>query len=85
MEGPDQLYRFSGYFEYKVWLYGVTTISGSRIGKQIISFKDGVLISIMDPTIEISNILTERIHNLNDKLVIIDHINKLVSTVTYYP
>jgi hypothetical protein len=32
---------------------GVTTIGGARVGKQIISFKDGGLISIKDPSIEI--------------------------------
>ena len=33
LEGPDHLYRFSGHFEYKAWMAGVTTIGGSRIGK----------------------------------------------------
>jgi len=49
LEGPNNLYRFSGFFEYKAWLSGVNTIGGSRVGKQIISFNDGGLLSIKDP------------------------------------
>ena len=64
---------------------GVTTIGGSRVGKQIISFKDGGLISIKDPAIEIQGLLSDRTHVLVGKLEITDHINKLVATVTYNP
>lgn len=65
LEGPNGLYRFSGFFEYKAWLSGISSIQGSRIGKQIISFKDGGLISIKDPTIEISGLtIGDRTHNI---------------------
>jgi hypothetical protein len=53
LEGPDGLYRFSGYFEYKAWLAGLNSLGGSRIGRQILTFKDGGLISIKDPMMEI--------------------------------
>lgn len=86
LDGPDNLYRFSGFFEYKAWLSGLSSIAGSRIGKQIISFKDGGLISIQDPSIEISGLTYgDRIHNVQGVLVITDHINKLEASVTYNP
>jgi hypothetical protein len=50
------------------------------------SFKDGGLISIKDPNIEISNLMgTDRIHNMIGQLVVTDHINKLEAVVTYNP
>ena len=64
LEGPDNLYRFSGFFEYKAWLAGVNSFGGSRIGKQILNFKDGGLISIKDPSIEITGLtIGDRVHN----------------------
>jgi hypothetical protein len=86
LDGPNNLYRFSGYFEYKAWLSGLSSIGGSRIGKQIISFNDGGLISIKDPSIEISGLTYgDRVHNMQGNLIIIDHINKLEAVVTYNP
>lgn len=86
LEGPNGLYRFSGYFEYKAWLSGMNSIGGSREGKQIISFKDGGLISIKDPSIEISGLaLGDRTHNILGETVITDHINKFEAVVTYNP
>jgi hypothetical protein len=80
------MYRFSGYFEYKAWLSGLSSIGGSRIGKQIISFNDGGLISIKDPNIEISGLTYgDRVHNMQGSLIIIDHINKLEAEVIYNP
>lgn len=83
-EGPENLFRFSGHFEYKAWIAGLTTIGGARVGKQVISFKDGGLISIKDPCIEIG-VLTNKNNVIVGKLEVIDHINKLVGTVTYNP
>ena len=86
LEGPDNLYRFSGYFEYKAWLSGLNSLGGSRIGRQILTFKDGGLISIKDPTMEITGLTVgERLHNMHGQLVITDHINKLEAIVTYNP
>lgn len=86
LEGPNNSYRFSGFFEYKAWLSGLTTIGGSRIGKQIMSFKDGGLISIKDPNIEISNLTgSEKLHNMVGQMIITDHINKLEAVITYNP
>lgn len=80
------MYRFSGYFEYKAWLSGMNSIGGSRIGKQIISFKDGGLISIKDPSIEISGLaIGDRVHNIYGEMVITDHINKFELVITYNP
>ncbi len=58
LEGPGNLYRFSGFFEYKAWLSGLNSLGGSRIGKQIFSFNDGGLLSIKDPTMQITNLVT---------------------------
>lgn len=64
LEGPSNLYRFSGYFEYKAWISGLSSISGSRIGKQVISFNDGGLITIKDPNCEISGLTYgDRVHS----------------------
>lgn len=80
------MYRFSGYFEYKAWLAGLSSIAGSRIGKQIISFSDGGLFTIKDPNCEISGLTYgDRVHNITGDLVITDHINKLEAIVTYNP
>lgn len=48
------------------------------------SFKDGGLISLKDPSIEIG-ILSNKNHVMTGKLELIDHINKLTATVTYNP
>lgn len=80
------MYRFSGYFEYKAWLSGLSSIAGSRIGKQIISFRDGGLISIKDPNMEISGLTYgDRVHNVIGSMTITDHINKLEAEVIYNP
>jgi len=86
LEGPRNSYRFSGYFEYKAWLAGLSSIAGSRIGKQVISFMDGGLITIKDPNCEISGLTYgDRLHNITGDLVITDHLNKLEAVVTYNP
>lgn len=86
LEGPNNLYRFSGFFEYKAWLSGLNSLGGSRVGKQIINFNDGGLISIKDPNIEVSGLTYgERIHNMVGQMIVIDHINKLEAVVTYNP
>ena len=84
LEGPNNLYRFSGFFEYKAWLAGLNTMGGSRIGKQVFSFSDGGLLSLKDPTMEISNMISgERFLNFVGQLTITDHINKLEVIGTY--
>ena len=86
MESPSDSYRFSGYFEYKAWLSGMNSIAGTRIGKQIISFKDGGLISIKDPSMELTGLaLGDRVHHLIGEMIITDHINKFEAVVTYNP
>lgn len=50
------------------------------------SFKDGGLVTIKDPSIEISGLTYgDRTHCITGALVITDHINKLEATVTYNP
>ena len=49
------------------------------------SFKDGGLISIKDPNIEITVLTADRTHNMVGTLTITDHINKLEAIVTYNP
>ena len=86
LEGPNNLYRFSGFFEYKAWLSGVNTIGGSRVGKQIISFNDGGLLSIKDPIMQINGMITgDKYLNFTGNMTIIDHINKIELLVTYNP
>lgn len=80
------MYRFSGFFEYKAWLSGLNSLGGSRVGKQIFSFNDGGLLSIKDPTMLISNLVTgDRALNFVGQMVITDHINKLEVIATYNP
>lgn len=51
-------------------------MGGSRVGKQIISFKDGGLISIKEPTMELSGLAySDRIYNIVGSTFIKDHIN----------
>lgn len=48
------------------------------------SFNDGGLISIKDPSVEISGItFGDRVHTIVETLTIVDHINKLEVLVTY--
>jgi hypothetical protein len=50
------------------------------------SFKDGGLISIKDPQMEVSGLTYgDRVHNIQGQLRITDHINKLEAVVTYNP
>ncbi len=85
-EGPNNCYRFSGFFEYKVWLAGMNSIAGTRLGKQILSFSDGGLISIQDPNLLLTGLaFGETIHNMTGNLIVTDHIHKLEATVTYNP
>lgn len=54
------------------------------MGKQVMSFTDGGLISIKDPSVEISGLTYgDRVHTIIDTLTIVDHINKLEVIVTY--
>jgi hypothetical protein len=83
LEGPGGSYRFSGYAEYKAWINGLNSICGTRVGKQVMNFSDGGLISIKDPHVEITGITYgERVHSLIGQLQITDHINKLEAIVT---
>ena len=86
LEGPENLYRFSGFFEYKAWLSGLNSLGGSRVGKQIFSFQDGGLLSIKDPIMQINGLISgERSLNFIGQMLITDHINKLELVVTYNP
>jgi hypothetical protein len=67
-------------------LSGVNSICGTRIGKQVISFKDGGLLTIKDPGAEIQGLTYgDRVHTIVGTTTIIDYINKLEATVTYNP
>ena len=86
LEGPDNLYRFSGFFEYKAWLSGINSLGGSRVGKQIFSFQDGGLLSLKDPIMQITNLVSgDRALNFTGTMTITDYINKLELIVTYNP
>lgn len=48
------------------------------------NFKDGGLISIKDPSIEVSGLMYgEKVQQINGSLSIVDHINKLEVQVAY--
>jgi hypothetical protein len=50
------------------------------------NFKDGSLISIKDPSIEIHGLTYgDRVHQIIGQLIIIDNINKLEARVSYNP
>lgn len=84
LEGLNGSYQFSGFFEYKVWPGGLNSIKGARVGKQIVSFADGGLISIKDPTIEIQGMAYgDRVFNLGGVGHIKDHINRIEAEITY--
>lgn len=84
LEGPGGSFRFSGYAEYKAWLAGLNAIGGTRVGKSVMNFSDGGLISIKHPFVEITGITVgDRVHTMVGQLQIIDHINKLEAIVTY--
>jgi hypothetical protein len=84
LEGPNNLYRFSGYAEYKAWLSGINSLGGSRVGKQIFSFSDGGLLSIKDPTIQVNNLVSgDRSCTFIGQMSITDYINKLEVVVNY--
>lgn len=77
---------FSGFFEYTVWPTGLTSLGGSRLGKQIFNFKDGGLLSVKDGTIEITGLGSgPKVHNFYGVSVIKDHINMLEAEITYNP
>jgi hypothetical protein len=64
----------------------MNSISGTRLGKQVIAFQDGGLISIRDPNLEIGGLAVgDRVQSLSGNLLITDHINKLEADVTYNP
>eukprot|EP00347_Sterkiella_histriomuscorum_P017855 403347716 len=86
LEGPDNAYKFYGHFEYKAWPSGLSSISGSRVGKQIIEFHDGGRISITDPTIQISGLTYgDRIHNYIGNAIYRDEVNKIEAEIIYNP
>lgn len=84
--GPDNLYEYSGFFEYKVWLSGLSSIGGSRTGKEILTFKDGGLLSIKDPMMEVTGMAYgERVHSYIGQAIIRDHINMIEAEIIYNP
>ncbi len=84
--GPNREYEYSGFFEYKAWPTGLSSLAGTRVGKQIITFNDGGLISIRDPQLELTGLTYgERVHNYIGSAVIRDHINMIEAEIAYNP
>jgi len=84
--GANDEYCFSGSFEIKCWPTGLSSFAGSRTGSQIITFQDGGIISIADPTVEVSGLTYgDRIHNYVGVTRITDKINKMEVEVIYNP
>jgi hypothetical protein len=49
----------------------MNSIGGSRVGKQILSFKDGGLITIKDPSMEVTGLaIGDRVHNIQGDLIV---------------
>jgi hypothetical protein len=77
---------YSGFFEYSVWPTGLTSVGGSRCGKQVFNFKDGGLLSVKDVNIGISGLAQgPRLHNFVGTAIIKDHINMLEAEIIYNP
>lgn len=84
--GPNECYKFQGYFEYKAWLSGLNSIGGARVGKQTVNFADGSIVTIKDPNIDIAGLaFGDRVNHIVGQLIITDHTNKLEAVVTYNP
>ena len=58
LEGPDQCYTFQGSYESKIKLSGPSSITGTRIGQIKFSFPDGTNITVKDPTMHMTNLLS---------------------------
>ena len=84
--GPGEAYQLSGYIEYQAWLAGLNTLAGTRVGRVILQFKDGGLLSFKDPVCEMSGIVAgDKILNFSGKSIIKDHMNKMEVEIIYNP
>jgi len=84
--GPEGLWEFNGYTEYKGWLAGLNSVRGSRVGKAVFKFHDGGLISVKEPVADVYGVLSgEKIYNYIGTLTIKDHINKIEVEIVYNP
>ena len=84
LEGPDQCYTFFGSYESKVKLAGIDSIRGTRVGQIVFSFPDGTRISVKDPTMHMTNLLsTKKVLKVGGTMTITDETNGLVAEFTY--
>lgn len=84
--GPDEKWEFNGYTEYGGYLSGLNTLNGTRIGKAVLKFHDGGLITIKEPIAEIAGLLKgEKVYNYVGKMIVKDYINKITVEVCYNP
>ena len=58
LEDPDGDYDYSGWFEIKAWLNGPNSLKGAKEGNLKLKFKDGSNLTIQDPNLIISNLVS---------------------------
>ena len=85
LEGPDLCYRFQGSYESRIKLSGLDSISGTRVGVIKFSFPDGTYITVKDPTMHMTNLLSANNKSLkvSGTMTITDEVNGLVAEFTY--
>lgn len=80
--GANKEYEYSGYFEYKAWPTGLSSLAGTRAGKMILTFADGGLLSVKDPLMELTGLTYgDRVHNYAGSAIFRDHINMIEAEI----
>jgi hypothetical protein len=78
MEGPNNLFKFTGYGQIRAGLSGPNTIKASKLGKHLIEFNNGDQIEYTAPNMKISGIvLGQRNVNFEGTFEVIDKKNHL--------
>ena len=49
IKGPDNLFEVFGYITSIISIAGINTATGTKIGKNVVKFKDGTLITFVSP------------------------------------
>lgn len=84
LEGPDKCYRFEGSYESRIKLSGLDSISGTRVGVIKFSFPDGTFITVKDPTMHMTNLLSaNKVLKVSGTMTITDEVNGLEAEFTY--
>ena len=87
MEDPDGDYTMHGHFYIKGWLSGMGQLQGTRLGKHIMTFKDGSQIQIIqDPVMNVTGLLKgPQQQNYIKKAIFIDTTYLIKAEVNFNP